>query len=139
MNQSNSTSDASINLHMVLQIPITHACYADHFPGDPLVPGALLLKWIGALIEKNLATKITHYKQIKFLIPVRPGERLNIQVEGARDASQLSLSVQNISMLDDSLPTQSSLAMKGQFSIAMPAQLNGTAVSQNALQGIQHD
>jgi 3-hydroxymyristoyl/3-hydroxydecanoyl-(acyl carrier protein) dehydratase len=124
---------------MVLQIPITHACYSDHFPGDPLVPGALLLKWIGALIEKNLATKITHYKQIKLLIPVRPGERLNILDNGAQNASQLSLSVQNIALLDNALPTQSSLTMKGQFSIATPTQLNCTAESQNSLLGIAHE
>ena len=36
----------STNPEFTLLIPAEHPCYAGHFPGDPLVPGALLAQWV---------------------------------------------------------------------------------------------
>lgn len=74
---SNLDSNA---LELSLSIPLEHACYADHFPNDPLVPGALLLKWILALIEVEVAFKVTQLKQIKFMAAIRPGDQVRIEL-----------------------------------------------------------
>ncbi|MES2822091.1 MAG: hypothetical protein V4732_00720 [Pseudomonadota bacterium] len=66
------------NSELLFSVPADHACYADHFPGNPLVPGALLLKWILATIENKYQCKVTLLKSVKFLAPVKPGDDLQI-------------------------------------------------------------
>ncbi|MDR7088800.1 hypothetical protein [Cellvibrio fibrivorans] len=61
-----------------LPIPHEHRCFADHFPGAPLVPGALLLKWIMALLAEAGYKRVNYLKQVKFLAPVQPGDDLRI-------------------------------------------------------------
>lgn len=63
--------------------PPDHPCYADHFPGDPLVPGALLLAWIeAALIEHAPGCRLAAIEQCKFRAPLRPGQHYRIDIEG---------------------------------------------------------
>jgi 3-hydroxyacyl-[acyl-carrier-protein] dehydratase len=61
-------------------IPAEHPCYADHFPGDTLVPGALLLKWIVREMEDRTHCEINNIKSIKFLTSVRPKHIMNVIV-----------------------------------------------------------
>ncbi len=63
---------------LLFSVPVDHACYADHFPDNPLVPGALLLKWILGQIENQYTCKVTLLKSVKFLAPVKPGDDLQI-------------------------------------------------------------
>lgn len=56
-------------------IPPTHPAFAGHFPGQPMLPGVVLLDLIQA--EADLAAHgliLTGIAQVKFLRPVRPGE-----------------------------------------------------------------
>ena len=60
-------------------IPPDHPCLPGHFPGQPLVPGALLLDRALDLIAahepgRTLAGPIT----VKFLLSVAPGEEVAI-------------------------------------------------------------
>jgi len=71
-------SNAKTTQELRLPIPGAHACFADHFPGAPLVPGALLLKWIIALLANANYGQINYLKQVKFLAPVLPGDELRI-------------------------------------------------------------
>ncbi len=70
----------SHNFEILVQVPEIHACYVDHFPGNPLVPGALLLKWIMAAIEQHAECKLIFIKQIKFLAAVKPADQLRVIV-----------------------------------------------------------
>lgn len=66
-------------------VPQEHAAYPGHFPGDPLVPGALLLRWmIEQLQQQQLVVQLI--KQCKFLNVVRPGDQLQLQVTLQGDA-----------------------------------------------------
>ncbi|WP_432260774.1 AMP-binding protein [Cupriavidus sp. TMH.W2] len=57
-----------------------HPAIAGHFPGHPIVPGVVLLDHavlaLGAALGRPLA--VTQAGMLKFLSPVRPGERVEI-------------------------------------------------------------
>jgi 3-hydroxyacyl-[acyl-carrier-protein] dehydratase len=54
-----------------LSIPPTHPTAALHFPGLPIVPGALLLDAAAALIAGSAPVR---FRAVKFIAPVRHGE-----------------------------------------------------------------
>lgn len=64
------------NSRVTLSIPQEHPCFADHFPGAPLVPGALLLAWITQRLQAEHQLVITQIRQAKFVAPVLPGMQL---------------------------------------------------------------
>jgi len=62
-----------------LRIAKDHPAFAGHFPGDPVVPGVVLLD--EAMSTIGTATGIAHNRiaWAKFLQPVRPGEALVVR------------------------------------------------------------
>jgi len=62
-----------------LSIPQTHACYNAHFPGNPIVPGALLLQWIVTHANAHFEGTIHGVKSMKFCALARPGDRCTIE------------------------------------------------------------
>ncbi len=62
-----------------LSIPREHDCFEGHFPGDPLVPGALMIQWLAELIQNALpADTLSTLKVMKFISPVRPGDQCEV-------------------------------------------------------------
>jgi 3-hydroxyacyl-[acyl-carrier-protein] dehydratase len=61
--------------------PPDHPAAQGHFPGNPLIPGAVLLA--GALheIEAGLGISLSscRIRSAKFVAPVRPGDRVTIE------------------------------------------------------------
>ncbi len=58
-----------------LCIPAAHPTAALHFPGLPIIPGALLLDEAAALIA---GTAKLRFRAVKFLSPARHGETLEL-------------------------------------------------------------
>jgi 3-hydroxymyristoyl/3-hydroxydecanoyl-(acyl carrier protein) dehydratase len=56
-----------------------HPTAAGHFPGYPIIPGALLLDAVLVAIRGAAATRTCRIRAAKFLRPVRPGDRLRIE------------------------------------------------------------
>jgi len=68
--------------------------FVDHFPGHPLMPGALILEAMaqlaGVLLEAtmrqagrhDLHALLTMVERAKFRHPVRPGDRLELEARG---------------------------------------------------------
>lgn len=56
-----------------------------HFPGNPIVPGALLLAETLQALGAAMGVKLTpgNVKAAKFFSPVRPGERVEIEFSQA--------------------------------------------------------
>lgn len=53
-------------------------CTEGHFPGDPIIPGAVLLREVARALSAD-GTEFCHeIRAAKFLHPVRPGDRLTI-------------------------------------------------------------
>lgn len=55
-----------------LTIDPEHPSLPGHFPGDPIVPGAILLDYAIANVERAFGRKVAMILDAKFLVPVRP-------------------------------------------------------------------
>ena len=66
-----------------IRTPLEHPCYAGHFPGNPIVPGVLLLELIVMALERGAPRSVG---SVKFHRAVKPGDAftLQYQVAGAR-------------------------------------------------------
>ncbi len=74
-----------------MQIAHDHPAFAGHFPGQPLLPGVLLLAQVleAALADPALAGRIgaaPRLSNAKFLSPVRPGDRIELSFDAASNA-----------------------------------------------------
>jgi 3-hydroxyacyl-[acyl-carrier-protein] dehydratase len=58
-----------------------HPTAAGHFPGNPILPGALLLDSIVLAVSRGAGTRNVTIQSVKFLRPVRPGDRLRVAWE----------------------------------------------------------
>jgi 3-hydroxyacyl-[acyl-carrier-protein] dehydratase len=64
--------------------PGDHPALPGHFPGNPIIPGAVLLSEAALAIEADLsaAPGLLQVQSAKFLRPVRPGDRVLIRFDG---------------------------------------------------------
>jgi 3-hydroxymyristoyl/3-hydroxydecanoyl-(acyl carrier protein) dehydratase len=70
---------------IILQLPAEHPSFAGHFPGNPIIPGAVLLDEILAAIERTQGRPAEAWsvKWVKFLQPVRPGDDVALEITAA--------------------------------------------------------
>jgi 3-hydroxymyristoyl/3-hydroxydecanoyl-(acyl carrier protein) dehydratase len=83
------TMQPAETLHGPLEISAEHPAYAGHFPGFPVLPGAVLidaaLNAIAA--SKRLDLRQWHLASVKFLDMVRPGDALFLEHGGPVNGS----------------------------------------------------
>lgn len=72
---------------LTLQFAADHPTAAGHFPGNPIIPGALLLAEVLRCIARAEGARYTscNVKNAKFLHPARPGEL--VEIDHARTAT----------------------------------------------------
>lgn len=72
--------------HSTHVVPHDHPCLAGHFPGNPIVPGVLLLEQVAHAAAAWLGESLVihQFNQVKFLSPLRPDEVLEIFLGGER-------------------------------------------------------
>jgi 3-hydroxymyristoyl/3-hydroxydecanoyl-(acyl carrier protein) dehydratase len=73
-------------------IPSTHPALPGHFPGHPVVPGALLLDHVLTGVSAALKRPVTVLQKVKFVVPLLPDESVTVACESTGD--QLMFSVQ---------------------------------------------
>jgi 3-hydroxyacyl-[acyl-carrier-protein] dehydratase len=62
-----------------LPIPADHPAYPGHFPGQPILPGVVLLDAaLHVLAAQQGLPEPVQIKSVKFLSPVQPGEALTL-------------------------------------------------------------
>lgn len=71
-----------------------HPALAGHFPGNPVVPGVVLLDHVAsAILAAHLGHRLAAVPQVKFLRPVRPGERVTIAYQPGPSPIRFTCSV----------------------------------------------
>jgi len=68
-------------------IPADHPCLPGHFPGQPIVPGVVVLDRVLAAIEaQHGALGALRMPQVKFLQPLLPEQTARIELQPLSDA-----------------------------------------------------
>jgi 3-hydroxymyristoyl/3-hydroxydecanoyl-(acyl carrier protein) dehydratase len=68
----------------------THPALPGHFPGNPIVPGVVLLDRIAAALEKD-GSRLARIGVVKFLTPLKPGEEATLAI--VRDGARVSFRI----------------------------------------------
>jgi 3-hydroxyacyl-[acyl-carrier-protein] dehydratase len=63
-----------------------HPTAAGHFPGNPVIPGAVLLDEVIAAVVGDRSGEVV-IRAVKFLAPVRPGEGIELRWQGGDEGS----------------------------------------------------
>lgn len=69
--------------HVIVQVPADHPAFAGHFPGAPVLPGALLASFVLEALARQSGSGLAAggtlcLDEMKFLLPVEPGTTLTI-------------------------------------------------------------
>ncbi len=64
-------------------MPDTHPVLSGHFPGDPIVPGVVLMAWCEQMAAELMQSPVAarNWPQVKFLHPLKPGQICSIKME----------------------------------------------------------
>lgn len=65
-----------MNREVQITVPLEHPCYAGHFPGNPVVPGVLLLELVLEALTRRAPREVRH---VKFHRAVKPGESFTLR------------------------------------------------------------
>ncbi len=70
-----------------LTVSAEHPALPGHFPGQPVVPGVVLLAEVAAVACESfsLAGQGSQWRRVKFLAPVLPDQRVDIHLSGNGD------------------------------------------------------
>jgi 3-hydroxyacyl-[acyl-carrier-protein] dehydratase len=73
-----------------LRIASTHPALPGHFPGNPIVPGVVLLDRIAAALGQDGA-RLARISVVKFLTPLKPEEDATLAI--ARDGTRVTFRI----------------------------------------------
>ena len=67
-------------LQAQLRIPAAHPSLVGHFPGNPIVPGVVLLDHVLQAIQQNRRYRLQSIASVKFLQPVVPDDVVDLEI-----------------------------------------------------------
>jgi acyl-coenzyme A synthetase/AMP-(fatty) acid ligase len=86
-----------------IRIPADHPALAGHFPGNPVVPGALVLDAAWAHISARRPGTLSSLPSVKFLAPIRADETIYLRVEFSERAARFTGLRDGAAVLEGSL------------------------------------
>jgi len=69
--------------HVVDEISVAHPALAGHFPGNPIVPGVVILGRVCRAVAEAHGATVAAVPVVKFHAPLRPAEPFDIGFEPA--------------------------------------------------------
>jgi len=74
-------------MESALPVAADHPAYQGHFPGNPILPGVVVLAEVLAVIAASTGRPASRWSlaNAKFLSPVTPGTELTLVHDGAAD------------------------------------------------------
>lgn len=67
--------------HEDFRIPATHPALAGHFPGNPVVPGVVVLDAVADALERGHGRRIAGFRQVKFVAPLLPEQSAALELD----------------------------------------------------------
>ena len=67
------------------EISALHPALAGHFPGDPIVPGVVILRRVCQAVTREHGATVAAVSVVKFHVPLRPTEPFDIDLAPAGD------------------------------------------------------
>ncbi len=79
-----------------MKISICHPALAGHFPGNPVIPGVVILDEVLRAVSEFLGRPVrtTGLPNVKFFAPLAPGEEFEIAFE-SKDGGRASFAVRS--------------------------------------------
>ena len=76
------TADASTSHSATLRVPAKHPALTGHFPGNPIVPGVVILDAVICAVQDWLGAsfRVHGLSHAKFLAPLKPDEAARIEL-----------------------------------------------------------
>ena len=62
------------------RVPAEHPCLPGHFPGEPLVPGVVMLEAVAEALRAWRGERLARIAEAKFVAPLRPGEDAEVRL-----------------------------------------------------------
>ncbi|MBU6246257.1 MAG: hydroxymyristoyl-ACP dehydratase [Xanthomonadaceae bacterium] len=62
------------------RVPAEHPCLPGHFPGEPLVPGVVMLEAVAEALRAWRGERLVRIAEAKFVAPLRPGEDAEVRL-----------------------------------------------------------
>jgi len=75
------------------EVDSAHPAFPGHFPGNPVVPGVLLLARISRAVAQASGRPVVEVPAVKFLAPLAPGDKFEIQFEEPHSAATVKFRV----------------------------------------------
>lgn len=104
-------------MHSVsLRIETDHPSLEGHFPGQPVVPGVLILDRVLAALQSAEPDvwRVAGLPRMKFLLPLLPGQ--DARIEWLRDGGRLRFRVFRQDAMSDGVP-QATLLASGELKL----------------------
>jgi 3-hydroxymyristoyl/3-hydroxydecanoyl-(acyl carrier protein) dehydratase len=73
-----------MDISVTLTAPLDHPCYGGHFPGNPVVPGVLLLELVVSALGRGAPSAVL---STKFHRVLKPGESFELESNSSGDKS----------------------------------------------------
>jgi len=97
-------------------ITTEHPSLEGHFPGNPIVPGVVILdELMSIILNENVDYKIAGFSSVKFLEPLLANQEVSVKLSGNHSNSSKELKIKFSLYHDGTLITQGEVKLGKYF------------------------